>query len=144
MATAAVGIAPPALDVLVEVADAVALDLALARALLADSRAEWREVEAAPFAVLILELMLAILLLMLAVKAAFLLLLSTALEMEPRPLSTILVAWPAAEDAAPFADEIMPLALSRAEDAASLIEETSFPCACRMARYYPNSNEDVL
>lgn len=150
MATAAVGMAPAAVDVLVDVvAEAAALALALARALLADSRAEWREEETAPFAVWISELILAILLLMLAaaavlicsdveasvlvaVEAAFPVLLSTALEMEPRTLSTTLEALPAAEDAAPLAEETMPLALSRAEDAASLIEETSLCCARRI------------
>lgn len=96
------GIEPAALDVLVE--DAVALALALARALLADPRSEWSEEEAAPFAVWMLDLILAILLLMLAaapvlicpelvaVEAAFPVLLSMAVEAAPRTLSTTLEA----------------------------------------------------
>jgi hypothetical protein len=99
MATAAVGIEPAASDELVEDADAVALALALSRALLADPRAERREVEAAPLADERLDLMSATLLLMLeASEAAFDALLSTAEVTALRALSTALEALPAAED----------------------------------------------
>lgn len=106
IAMAAVGIAPPASEVLVEEAAAVALLLALSRALLADPRAERREVEAAPLAVEMLDLMSAILLLMLeATEAAFSDLVSMAEETAPRALSMALEAWPLAEDSWSLADE---------------------------------------
>lgn len=114
MAIAAVGIEPPALDVLVPVA--VALALALSRALLADSRAERREVEAAPFAVEMLDLMSLMLLVMLeATEAASLVLLATADVMEPLALSIALEASPAAEDTS------------------FLMDESSLCCACGIA-----------
>ena len=104
MAIAAVGIEPPALDVLVPVA--VALALALSRALLAESRAERREVEAAPFADEMLDLMSLIWLVMLeATEAASSVLLATADVMEPLALSIALEAAPTAEDASFLMDE---------------------------------------
>jgi hypothetical protein len=112
IAIAAVGIEPAPLDVLVS----VALALALSRAVLADSRAERREVEAAPLAVDKLDLMLSMLLVMLdAAEAASLVLLSMADVTEPRALSTALEASPTAEDTS------------------SLMEESSLRCACGIA-----------
>jgi hypothetical protein len=108
MATAAVGTAPAPVELLVD--DAVALARALSIALLADSRRELREVEAAPLAVEMLDLRLAMSLLMLAM------LLLTLLA------ASVLVL---------IADEAAPRTLSAALDACSLAEETLSCCAYR-------------